>query len=61
MCAQTVDISLVLDILIEREIQKEYCCNTSNYKQWLQFLGSNIRNEPALLLVQITWQQWWFR
>lgn len=60
MCTHFVDISLVLDILIKREIQKEHCCDASSDKQRLQFLGCNIRNEPAWVLVRVIWQPWLF-
>lgn len=65
MSAVFVDISLVLDVLVKREIQEKHRGYASSDKQWLQFLSCNIRNESvyfffifflALVLVTSAWQ-----
>lgn len=47
MSAVFVDISLVLDVLVKREIQEKHRGYASSDKQWLQFLSCNIRNESV--------------
>ena len=47
MSAVFVDISLVLDVLVEREIEKQHGGYAAGDEQWLQFLGCNIRNESV--------------
>ena len=56
MGAVFVDISLVLDVLVEREIEKKHCGNAASDEQWLEFLSCNIRNESVrvLALVPVT-------
>ena len=50
MSAVFVDISLVLDVLVEREIEKKHCGYASSNEQWLQLLSCNIRDESARFL-----------